>query len=100
MRNYLVVKDGRRRKLYLETEYKRKLYKALLLNRSITKELRFKLMLKMDKLAKNSGRVRIQNRCIATGRSKACFRFVKLTRMQFRLLASNGKLFGIRQSSW
>lgn len=41
-----------------------------------------------------------RNRCVVTGRSRAVFKYMKLTRMMFKNLAVKGNLVGIRKYSW
>lgn len=41
-----------------------------------------------------------RNRCLVSGRSRAVFKYVKLTRMMFKNLAVKGNLVGIKKYSW
>lgn len=54
----------------------------------------------LQKLPRNSSRVRLRNRCSITGRPRAYYRKFGLCRNQFRLLALEGKIPGIRKASW
>jgi small subunit ribosomal protein S14 len=54
----------------------------------------------LQKLPKNSSPVRVKNRCAITGRSKAYLRDFGLSRIKFRELALEGKIPGVRKSSW
>lgn len=54
----------------------------------------------LQKLPKNSSPVRINNRCFATGRRRGYMRDFGLSRIKFRELAREGKLPGVRKSSW
>jgi small subunit ribosomal protein S14 len=54
----------------------------------------------LDKLPKNASPVRLRNRCRLTGRPRGYLRLFGLSRLQFRDLAANGKVPGIRKSSW
>jgi ribosomal protein S14 len=40
------------------------------------------------------------NRCLMTGRSRAIFKFCKLSRIMLRKQASAGFLVGLRKASW
>jgi small subunit ribosomal protein S14 len=51
-------------------------------------------------LPKNSSPVRYKNRCGITGRSKGYLRDFGLSRIKFRELANEGKVPGVRKSSW
>ena len=54
----------------------------------------------LQKLPRNSSPVRIKNRCSLTGRAKGYLRAFGLSRIQFREMANNGQLPGVRKSSW
>jgi small subunit ribosomal protein S14 len=54
----------------------------------------------LDKLPKNSSRVRLHNRCQLTGRPKGYMRQFGLCRVIFRKMALDGKIPGITKSSW
>ena len=61
---------------------------------------RFAAQLKLDKLPKNSSRVRIRNRCGISGRPHGYYRKLKISRIALRDMASAGKIPGIIKSSW
>ncbi|MCD8494528.1 MAG: 30S ribosomal protein S14 [Candidatus Pacebacteria bacterium] len=54
----------------------------------------------LQKLPRNSSPARIKNRCSITGRSKGFLRDFGLSRQKFRELANEGKIPGVRKSSW
>lgn len=54
----------------------------------------------LQKLPKNSSPVRLKNRCAITGRSRGYLRAFGLSRIQFRELARNGMIPGVKKSSW
>ena len=54
----------------------------------------------LDKLPKNSSPVRLHNRCSLTGRPKGYMRDFGLSRIQFREMASNGLIPGVKKASW
>jgi len=54
----------------------------------------------LDKLPKNSSKVRLHNRCQLTGRPKGYMRDFGICRVMFRKLALEGKIPGITKSSW
>ena len=65
-----------------------------------TPEERIDAMKKMAKLPRNANKTRLHNRCAITGRSRSFMGQFGLCRQQMRQLASEGKLPGIRKSSW
>ncbi len=54
----------------------------------------------LDKLPKNSSKVRLRNRCALTGRGRGYIRQFGISRIKFRDLASEGKIPGVTKSSW
>jgi len=54
----------------------------------------------LQKLPRNSNPIRLRNRCAITGRSKGYLRKFGLSRMKFRELAREGKVPGVKKSSW
>lgn len=54
----------------------------------------------LDKLPRNSSKVRMHNRCKLTGRPKGYMRKFGINRVTFREMASEGKIPGIRKASW
>lgn len=54
----------------------------------------------LDKLPRNSSRVRLHNRCRLTGRPKGYMRLFGISRVAFREMALNGKIPGVTKASW
>ena len=54
----------------------------------------------LDKLPRNSSKVRLHNRCKLTGRPKGYMRKFGISRVTFREMASAGKIPGVTKSSW
>lgn len=54
----------------------------------------------LQAIPKNASPVRMVNRCFATGRRRGYMRDFGLSRIKFRELAREGKLPGVRKSSW
>ena len=54
----------------------------------------------LDKLPKNSSKVRLRNRCQLTGRPRGFIRQFGICRVRFRDLASEGKIPGVTKASW
>lgn len=51
-------------------------------------------------LPKNASPVRLHNRCKLTGRPKGYIRQFGISRIQFREMASNGLIPGVKKASW
>jgi small subunit ribosomal protein S14 len=54
----------------------------------------------LQKLPKNSSKVRLHNRCQLTGRPKGYIRQFGLSRNTFREMASKGLIPGVKKASW
>ena len=54
----------------------------------------------LDKLPKNSSKVRLKNRCQLTGRPRGYIRYFGVSRGMFRDMALQGKIPGVRKASW
>lgn len=54
----------------------------------------------LQKLPKNSCPTRQHNRCSITGRPKGFMRQFGVSRIQFREMASNGLIPGVKKASW
>lgn len=54
----------------------------------------------LQKLPRNSAPGRLKNRCAITGRSRGYMRAFGLSRIQFRELALEGKIPGVKKASW
>ena len=54
----------------------------------------------LARLPKNSSKIRLHNRCSITGRPKGYIRDFGISRIQFREMANNGLIPGVRKASW
>ena len=54
----------------------------------------------LQKLPKNASPVRLHNRCNLSGRPKGYMRKFGISRLEFRKMASEGKIPGITKASW
>ena len=54
----------------------------------------------LQKLPKNSSKVRLHNRCKLTGRPRGYMRQFGISRVTFREMASSGLIPGIKKASW
>ena len=88
------------KRLVKQTAAKREALKAIANNDSLPLEERFAARLKLAKLPRNSSAVRIRNRCALTGRPRAYYRKLKMSRIALRELGSQGFIPGLVKSSW
>lgn len=54
----------------------------------------------LQKLPRDASPVRIKNRCSISGRGRGYLRAFGLSRIQFRELARDGKVPGVKKASW
>ena len=79
---------------------KREALKAIANDESRPLEERFEARLKLAKMPRNGAAVRIRNRCEVTGRPRAFYRKLKMSRIALRELGSQGLIPGLVKSSW
>jgi len=95
-----VEKNNRRKRLAKQYAGKRAKLKAIAKNKSLPMEERFTAQLKMAELPRNSSPNRVRNRCEITGRPRAYYRKVKMSRLALREMANQGLIPGMVKSSW
>lgn len=54
----------------------------------------------LSKLPRDASPTRLRNLCQLTGRSRACYRKFKLSRLMVRDLALSGLIPGMKKASW
>jgi ribosomal protein S14 len=100
MKQRRFLKDNNKRYLYKKTEVFQKILKVLSLYKKGELLIYFIIQIFfLDLLLKNSFKSRIKNYCIVTGRSKGVFRKMRVSRITFRKLGSEGLFFGLKKAS-
>lgn len=95
-----VQKNEKRRALVSKYANKRAELKAIINNRELPIEERFKAQLKLSELPRNSAKIRVRNRCGVSGRPRGYYRKLKMSRIALRELGNLGKIPGVVKSSW
>jgi small subunit ribosomal protein S14 len=95
-----IEKNNRRKRMSKAAAPKRARLKAIIADKSRPMEERFEATLKLAEMPRNSSVTRIRNRCELTGRPRAVYRKVKLSRIAMRELGSKGLIPGLVKSSW
>jgi small subunit ribosomal protein S14 len=95
-----IEKNARRRKMAKQYSGRRERLKAIANDKNIALEERFAATLKLAELPRNSSATRIRNRCEVTGRPRAFYRKLKMSRIALRELGSKGLIPGLVKSSW
>jgi small subunit ribosomal protein S14 len=79
---------------------KRNALKAIANDENLSLEDRFEARLELAAMPRNSSPTRIRNRCEVTGRPRAFYRKLKMSRIALRDLGSRGQIPGLVKSSW
>ncbi|KQT48652.1 30S ribosomal protein S14 [Aureimonas sp. Leaf454] len=95
-----IEKNNRRVKMVEKFAAKRAALKVVTKDQDASMEERFRAQLELAELPRNSSKVRIRNRCEVTGRPRAYYRKLKMSRIALRDLGNNGQIPGIVKSSW
>ncbi len=96
----MIEREKKRQQLVDKYAAKRAALKEIANDEERPMEERFKARLKLAKLPRNSSATRLHNRCQVSGRPKAYYRKLKMSRIALRDLASEGKIPGMVKSSW
>ncbi|MEL7180842.1 MAG: 30S ribosomal protein S14 [Pseudomonadota bacterium] len=96
----MIAREVKRERLVKQYAEKRAALKAIINDKEVPVEERFKATLELAKLPRNSSATRLHNRCQLTGRPHAYYRKLKISRIALRDLGSNGEIPGMVKSSW
>jgi small subunit ribosomal protein S14 len=95
----MLERETKRKKLVTKYSEKRKEILSKLKTVNSLEEI-FSLNEKLQKLPRNSSRIRLRNRCWKTGRPRGYFRYFGLCRNAVRELAHECLLPGVTKASW
>ena len=95
-----VEKNEARKALGKRFAAKRKALLEIANNEALEMEERFEARLKLAELPRNSSATRIRNRCGMTGRPRAYYRKMGISRVALRELGNRGLIPGLVKSSW
>ena len=95
-----VEKNEARKALVKRFAAKRKALLEIANNDGLEMEERFEARLKLAELPRNANPTRIRNRCEITGRPRAYYRKLGMSRIALRELGSQGLIPGLVKSSW
>jgi small subunit ribosomal protein S14 len=96
----MVERQKKRERLVKQYADRRARLKQVADNQELSAEERFKARLKLAKLPRNSSPSRLNNRCDVTGRPRAYYRKLRMSRIALRDYASKGQVPGMVKSSW
>jgi len=95
-----IVRDQQRRQTVKKYDQLRRELKELIRSPKTPDEERDGAFLRLQKLPRDASPTRVRNRCSVSGRSRAYYRKFGLSRIAMRMLGLEGKLPGVRKSSW
>lgn len=95
-----IEKNKHREALVKQFSNRRNRLKAIAKDESVTFEERFAARLKLAELPRNSAPSRVKNRCEVSGRPRAYYRKLKMSRIALRELGNKGLIPGLVKSSW
>ncbi len=95
-----VEKEKRRERLVKLKWTKRQELRAKAADVNASEEERQVARTALNKMPRNSNKIRLRNRCQLTGRARGFMRKFKLSRLTFREMASFGLIPGVHKASW
>ena len=95
-----IEKNKRRQRMVKNFAAKRNALKTAANDEALSNEERFQARLKLAALPRNSAPNRIRNRCEVSGRPRAYYRKLRMSRIALRELGSKGLIPGLVKSSW
>ena len=95
-----IEKNKRREKLVKANASRRAKLKATANDEKLSMEERFEARIRLAALPRNGSATRVRNRCEVTGRPRAVYRKLKMSRIAIRELGSKGLVPGLVKSSW
>ncbi len=95
-----VARQQKRERMVKNKWDKRKALKETILDMTKPIDERLSAVDALNKMPKNSSKIRLRNRCQFTGRSRGFLRKFKLSRLCFREMANQGLIPGVVKASW
>ncbi|MCF6343302.1 MAG: 30S ribosomal protein S14 [Devosiaceae bacterium] len=94
--------EKNKKRILLSKQYagKRSALKAIINDKALPLDERFKATITLSELPRNASPVRVRNRCEVSGRPRGYYRKLKLSRIALRELGNFGQIPGLVKSSW
>ena len=96
----MVARDTKRTKLNNRLQKRRTELKAIISNQETEYDDRWDAMMALQKLPRDSAKVRQRNRCALTGRPHGFYRKFGLSRNKLREVILKGQAPGVVKASW
>ena len=94
------AREVKRAKMVAQYAEKRAALKKIVNDPNSDPAAAFEAAQKLQSIPRNANPIRLHNRCKITGRPKGYIRLFGLSRIQFREMASNGLISGVKKASW
>ena len=95
-----IENNNKKKRLVAKHAKKRAELKAIINNRELPIEERFKAQLKLAEMPRNGAKIRLRNRCSVSGRPRGNYRKLGVSRIALRALGSKSLIPGLVKSSW
>jgi small subunit ribosomal protein S14 len=96
----MIERNDMRRRIVARDAQKRAALKGIANDKELPMEERFAARLKLAQLPRNGSPTRVRNRCEVTGRPRAFYRKLRMSRIALRDLGNKGLIPGLVKSSW
>ncbi len=96
----MVQKQLKRERMISKYWERRHKLKDIISGIETNEEERLEAINKLNKMPRDSSKIRSRNRCQLTGRPRGYLRKFKLSRICFREMASHGLVPGVIKASW
>ena len=96
----MIEREKKRAKLVKRHGAKRAALRAIIKDQNAEPEAKWEAQMKLQKLPRDSARVRQRNRCKLTGRPHGYYRKFGLSRNMLREAAMRGDVPGLVKASW
>ena len=96
----MIVKNIRRKQIVERYRERRMELKKILKDVKVSEGEKQIARIKLEKMPRDSNKIRVRNRCVVTGRPRAYYRKFGLSRITFREMALKGEIPGVTKASW
>ena len=96
----MALRNVKRSKLATKLESRRDALRSACKDESLDYDAKWDAMIALQKMPRDSARVRYRNRCGLTGRPHGYFRKFGLSRNRLREIAMRGEAPGVTKGSW
>ncbi len=96
----VIARNEKRARLNAKFEARRQELKKIIISPDSSPEEAEEAFVKLQKLPRNSAKIRYRKRCQLTGRGRGNLSYFGLCRNEFRRLAHEGEITGVTKSSW